>query len=183
MASRTAFVYQNRLTYEDAFTYFKRLMRDAENRVIFSRALQEARKGLSVSLHVMDIDSLVMQYLYDRKGNVVGRRILGAFEIKYKARHTVKGSELLVNGKQFENLLWFARATGLQVYYIVNVGNEDFYIFNVTHVRPELEWRGKGSTYDYYAVLNKDEDDVIHAKKDELGSILRLLLFDGKGGL
>ena len=178
MASRTAFVYQDQLTYEDAFTYFKRLMRDAENRVIFSRALQEARKGITVSLHVMDIDSLVMQYLYDRRGNVVGRRILGAFEIKYKAKHTVKGSELLVNGKQFENLLWFARATGLKVYYIVNVGNEEFYIFDVAHVNPTLEWRGEGSNYDYYAVLRKDE--LIKAEKDELGSILRLLLFEGK---
>ena len=178
MASRTAFVYQDQLTYEDAFTYFKRLMRDAENRVIFSRALQEARKGITVSLHVMDIDSLVMQYLYDRRGNVVGRRILGAFEIKYKAKHTVKGSELLVNGKQFENLLWFARATGLKVYYIVNVGNEEFYIFDVAHVNPTLEWGGEGSNYDYYAVLRKDE--LIKAEKDELGSILRLLLFEGK---
>lgn len=178
MASRTVFVYQDQLTYEDAFTYFKRLMRDAENRIIFSRALQEARKGIAVSLHVMDIDSLVMQYLYDEKGHVIGRRILGAFEIKYKAKHTVKGSEILVNGKQFESLLWFARRTDLPVFYIINVGNEDFYIFNVAHVDPKLEWRGKGSSYDYYAVLRKD-DDIIHAKKDELGSVLRLLLFEG----
>ncbi|MFA4700160.1 hypothetical protein [Pyrococcus kukulkanii] len=152
-------------------------MQDAENRVIFSRALQEARKGLSVSLHVMDIDSIVMQYLYDKRGNVIGRRILGAFEIKYKARHTVRGSELLVNGKQFENLLWFSRATGIPVYYIVNVGNEDFYIFNVRRVNPTFDWRGEGDTYDYYAILSKDE--LIQAKKDELSSILRLLLFGG----
>ncbi|EHR77975.1 hypothetical protein OCC_02952 [Thermococcus litoralis DSM 5473] len=177
MASRTAFVYQDQLTFEDAFTYFKRLMHDAENRVIFSRALQEARKGLSVSLHVMDIDSLVMQYLHDKRGRVVGRRILGAFEIKYKARNTVRGSELLVNGKQFENLQWFAKVTGLDVYYIVNVGNEEFYIFNVKHVNPQLEWRGKGQSYDNYAVLRKDE--LIRARKDELGSILKLLLFGG----
>lgn len=175
MASRTAFVYQDALSIDDAFTYFKRLMKDAENRVMFSRALQEARKGRGVSLHVMDIDSLVTQYLYDKKGHIIGRRILGAFEIKYKAKHTVNGSELLVNGKQFKNLQWFARKTEIPVYYIVNVGNQEFYLFNVQHVNPRLEWRGEGMNHDYYAVLRKDE--LIKAEKHELGEILRLLLW------
>ena len=177
MAGRTELVYNSQLDPLSAFTYFKNMIQDAENRVIFSRALQEARKGLNVSLHVMDIDSLVMQYLRDKKGHVVGRRILGAFELKNKSEHTVKGSELLVNGKQYKNLYWFSKTTGISVFYIVKVGKE-FYLWNVERTRANFEWRGQGYSHDYYAILEKD--DLIKARHEELGGILRLLLFDGR---
>ncbi|WP_297068465.1 hypothetical protein [Thermococcus sp.] len=175
MASRTAFVYQDALSIEDAFTYFKRLMRDAENRVAFSRALQRARKGLDVHMYVTDIDSLMIQYL--NRGGVKGFRFTG-FELKNMNPHSaiVNGS-VKVNGKQYEGHFRFSQKAGIDFFYLVNLGRE-FLVWNVAYAPVSFDWYGHGSAHDYYAFVGLD--DVIRVPAQELPGTLRMLLW-GRG--
>ena len=172
MASRTAFVYQDALSIDDAFTYFKRLMRDAENRVAFSRALQRARKGLDVHMYVTDIDSLMIQYL--NRGRVKGFRFTG-FELKnMNPRSALVNGKVKVNGKQYEGHRWFAQKAGIDFFYIVNLGGE-FLVWNVAHAPVSFDWYGHGSAHDYYAFV--DLEDVIRVPAQELPETLRFLLW------
>ena len=172
MASRTAFVYQDALSIEDAFTYFKRLMRDAENRVAFSRALQKARKGLDVHMYVTDVDSLIVQYL--NRNGVKGFRFTG-FELKnMNPRSAIVNRKVKVNGKQYEGHKWFALKADIDFYYLVNLGRE-FLVWNVRNTYADLKWYGEGHAHDYYAFV--DLDDVIRVPAQELPETLRMLLW------
>jgi len=172
MASRTAFVYQDTLSVEDAFTYFKRLMQDAENRVHFSRALQKARKGLDVHMYVTDIDSLIVQYL-NRHG-VEGFRFTG-FELKnMNPRSAVVNRTIKVNGKQYKEHRMFALKAGIDFYYLINLGRE-FLIWNVANTPVSFDWHGHGSAHDYYAFIHLD--DVIRVPAQDLPETLRFLLW------
>lgn len=172
MASRTAFVYQDALSIEDAFTYFKRLMRDAENRVAFSRALQKARKGLDVHMYVTDVDSLMIQYL--NRGGVKSFRFTG-FELKNMNPHSaIVGHRIKVNGKQYEGHYFFAQKAGIDFFYLVNLGRE-FLVWNVAHTHADFRWYGQGHARDYYAFV--DLDDVIRVPAQELPGTLRMLLW------
>ena len=172
MASRTAFVYQDSLSIEDAFTYFKRLMRDAENRVAFSRALQRARKGLDVHMYVTDVDSLIVQYL--NRNGVKGFRFTG-FELKNMNPHSaLVNGKVKVNGKQYEGHRMFAMKAGIDFYYLVNLGRE-FLVWNVANTPVNFDWYGHGHARDYYAFVHLD--DVIRVPAQELPETLRFLLW------
>ncbi|MFA4641522.1 hypothetical protein [Pyrococcus kukulkanii] len=175
MASRTELVYRDRVSVDDAFTYFKRLVRDAENRVKFSRALQRARRGLGVHMYVTDIDSLIFQYLSYR--NVRGFRFT-AFELKnVNPRKAIVDGMLKVNGKQYQAHYWLSKMAGIDFYYLVKA-NENFYIWNVSRIYPEFREHGVGDAKDLYAFIPLE--DVIKVEEWELPGTLRLLLWGDK---
>ena len=158
--------------YDPAFDYMERLIKDGRNRMRFSRLIELLFRN---QYRMSDIDSLIFKPRFDRFGHFRGEELRAAFELKYKSPRTFNGYELELNGRQFLRIRAVAERLQVPLYYFVNIGGENFIMFNVLHVKPRFETRYEGKKRDYYAILDVD-DLIVSNGLEELRTDLKILL-------
>ncbi|MFA4640916.1 hypothetical protein [Pyrococcus kukulkanii] len=143
-----------------------------ENKLNFSAIMRSLVPG---ALAIYDLDAIPLLILKDDIG-FRGIRIVGGF-FELKSRRKKFTGEVKVNGWQFKILELLSKSLDMDLWYFINGGYKEFYLFNVKRVSPEFRVEGEGPARDLYAVIEKDE--VIVMEPHEVIPTFRQLFLEG----